>query len=137
MQLIPYLMFNGNCKEAFEVYQQTLGGEMKAMLTYGTLPEDQRGGIDPNAVMHACLEVDGELLMASDDCMGAYVPAQGMSVSIHPKSLEEGTRIFNAFAEGGTVIQPLMPTFFSTGFGILKDRFGTPWMFNCPAPSAE
>jgi PhnB protein len=29
---------------------------------------------------------------------------------------------------------PLQKTFFSACFGMLVDRFGTPWMVNCEGP---
>jgi PhnB protein len=46
-------------------------------------------------------------------------------------SAAEARRVFDAFAEGGTVQMPLDKTFFSEAFGMLVDRFGTPWMINC------
>ena len=39
---------------------------------------------------------------------------------------------FNALAEGGTVRMPFGKTFFSNGFGMCVDKFGIPWMVNCP-----
>ena len=35
---------------------------------------------------------------------------------------------FDALAEGGQVMQPLIATFFSPGFGMVGDRFGVGWM---------
>jgi len=35
---------------------------------------------------------------------------------------------FDALADGGQVIQPLTPTFFTTSFGMLSDRFGVGWL---------
>lgn len=40
---------------------------------------------------------------------------------------------FDRLAEGGAVIQPFGPTFFSPGFGMVKDRFGTHWIISTPA----
>jgi PhnB protein len=34
------------------------------------------------------------------------------------------------------VKQPLGPTFFTSSFGMLEDRFGVPWMVVVPAPLA-
>jgi PhnB protein len=35
-------------------------------------------------------------------------------------------------ADNGTVIMPFEKTFWAAGgFGMLVDRFGTPWMVNC------
>ena len=135
MKLIPYLMFDGNCREAFETYERILGGKISALMTYVDLPEDQRGGAPASGVMHASLEVQGQSLMGSDDCMGSFKAPQGITISIHPETQAENERIFNALAEGGTVHQPLMATFWSSGWGVLTDRFGTPWMLNGPAPA--
>jgi PhnB protein len=44
---------------------------------------------------------------------------------------EEAERIFGALAEKGTVQMPIQKTFWSVRFGMLVDRFGTPWMVNC------
>jgi PhnB protein len=34
-------------------------------------------------------------------------------------------------ADGGTVIMPFQQTFWAARFGMLVDKFGTPWMVNC------
>ena len=43
----------------------------------------------------------------------------------------EAERIYNAFTEGGTVRMPMGETFFAERFGMVVDRFGTPWMVLC------
>jgi PhnB protein len=45
--------------------------------------------------------------------------------------VEEGERVFNALAENGTVKMPFQETFWATRWGMLVDKFGTPWMINC------
>ena len=79
--LTPYLMFDGNCREAMEFYKSCFGGELQVM-TFGEAPEDAcPGGTKPteenkNKVMHACLTSDDCVLMASDDPMGKPVIRQ-------------------------------------------------------------
>ncbi len=51
-----------------------------------------------------------------------------MKVAYSVADAGEAERVFEALAEGGTVTQPLIETFFSPAFGICVDRFGTPWM---------
>jgi PhnB protein len=36
--------------------------------------------------------------------------------------------VFGALSDGGKVQQPLIPTFFSSSFGMVDDRFGVSWM---------
>ena len=42
----------------------------------------------------------------------------------------EAERVFNSLSDGGNVIMPFEQTFWSPGFGMCTDRFGTPWMVN-------
>lgn len=42
----------------------------------------------------------------------------------------------HALAAGGQVTMPLQKTFWAEAFGMLVDRFGTPWMVNCEQPGA-
>ena len=47
-----------------------------------------------------------------------------------PLHSNEGGRIFNALTQGGQVQMPFAATFWAQGFGVVTDRFGTPWMVN-------
>lgn len=44
----------------------------------------------------------------------------------HP-SADEARRVFAALAEGGNVTMPLAETFWAEAFGMVTDRWGTPW----------
>jgi PhnB protein len=77
--------------------------------------------------------VGDELLMASDDPMSTdFGPVHGIMVSFDTADVAEANRVFDALADGGTVTQALIPTFFSEAFGMCTDRFGTPWMIVGP-----
>jgi PhnB protein len=54
----------------------------------------------------------------------------GFSVAYHSEDAAEARRVFDALAEGGVTTMPFAETFWSPGFGMLTDRFGTPWMIN-------
>jgi PhnB protein len=45
--------------------------------------------------------------------------------------VDEGKKLFDALAAGGEVTMPYGPQFWAVGFGMLKDKFGVPWMVNC------
>ena len=51
----------------------------------------------------------------------------GFSVLLGADTGEDAERIFAAFADGGDVKMPLQSTFWSPAFGVVVDRFGTPW----------
>jgi PhnB protein len=134
MPFHPYLFFGGNCGDAFTRYQQIFGGEL-FMMKMSDAPADQTPpDADPNLIIHAALNIDGSLLMASDDPTGDGGPMKGISVSYNSADVDEVTRVFEALSEGGEVTQPLMPTFFSPAFGLCVDRFGVPWMLSADAP---
>lgn len=132
MQLNAYLLFPGECEEAFKFYEKSLGGKIEAMMTHaGTpmeahVPPEWRGKI-----LHAKLVVGNTELMGSDAPPGRYEKPSGFSVSLGLHDPAEADRIFQALAENGTVKMPIQKTFWAARFGMLVDRFGIPWMINC------
>lgn len=140
MQLTPYLNFDGNCAEAFAFYAKLFKGDIVYQGTFGEMPSSE--GMPPipdsarQLIMHVHLKVGEQSLMGSDAMPGAdlscggYQPAQGLWVSIQADSVAEGQRLFDAFAQGGQTVMPFAATFWSAGFGMARDRFGTPWMVN-------
>lgn len=70
-QLDPYLMFDGNCAEAMRFYERTLGGKLEAMMTHAESPMAAQASPDNSGrIMHASLQLDGRILMASDSMAG-------------------------------------------------------------------
>ncbi|PJK11122.1 hypothetical protein CO614_01565 [Lysobacteraceae bacterium NML120232] len=139
MPLIPYLNFNGNCAEAMAFYAGLLGGEAQTM-TFGQMPPEPNmpplSDADKAKVMHSQLVKDGKPFLYASDTLpmfcgeNGFQPAQGMQVAINADSVAEGQRIFDALAQGGQVHMPFAETFWAKGFGIVTDRFGTPWQVN-------
>jgi PhnB protein len=135
MQLNPYLSFNGQCEEAVRFYQQVLGGEIVALLRYGETPmADQTAPEWRSKIAHARLMIGDKVLMASDSPPDHYEPMKGISVTLGIDEPAEAERIFHALEPGATVTMPIQQTFWALRFGMLTDRFGTPWMINCEQP---
>lgn len=136
MKLVSYLFFDGNCEEAFRYYEKHLGGKIKAMLPHEGSPAEGHVPAEwKNKIMHACLTVGDAMLMGSDSPPAYSEKPQGFRVAIQIDDPEEGERIFNALADGGTVVTAYEETFWAKRFGMVNDRFGAPWMVNC-APEA-
>ncbi|HEV2131294.1 MAG TPA: VOC family protein [Longimicrobiaceae bacterium] len=137
MRIDPYLNFDGDCAEAFRFYEQLLGGEIDTMMTHGESPIANE--VPPEwhpRILHASLRLGDALLMASDAPPDRYQPPQGNYVSLLVEEPREAERIFHALAEGGRVTMPFEKTFWASGgFGMVTDRFGTPWMINCEGSS--
>jgi PhnB protein len=132
MQLVPYLNFNGRCREAFECYARVLGGEIAAMLTFGETPAADHVPPELHAgIIHARLVAGDAVLMGSDCPPDRYETPAGISVCLQIADPAVAERVFNALAEGGNVVMPFGETFWALRFGMVTDRFGTPWMINC------
>jgi PhnB protein len=132
MQLNPYLLFNGQCEEAFKFYAQCLGGKIEAMMPHAGTPMEKHNPPEwRDKILHASLSVDSQLLMGSDTPPQHYEQPKGFSVSLQIKDPAAAERIFNALAGQGTVKMPFQQTFWAHRFGMLVDRFGIPWMINC------
>jgi PhnB protein len=132
MQCNPYLTFNGNCEQAFKVYEKVLGGKILAMMKFSETPaSDQHGPEFRDKIVHARLSFGNNILMASDAPAAHFEPMKGMSVTLGVDTPEEAERIFKAFSDGAQIQMDLQETFWAVRFGMLVDRFGTPWMINC------
>lgn len=132
MQINPYLNFNGTCEEAFGFYAKLLGGQVESISRFGDSPDAETHPTMRDKVMHARLVVGGQVLMGSDAPEGYYSKPQGNYVSINVDKPADARRIFDGLAAGGDVHMPFEKTFWAAGgFGMVADRFGTPWMVNC------
>jgi len=132
MQLNSYLIFNGQCEEAFQLYAQCLGGQIEAMMTHAGTPAEAHTAPEwHDKILHACLKVGDSVLMGSDAPPDRYEAPKGAFVNIGVEDPLEAERIFHALAEGGTVRMPIGATFWAKRFGMLVDRFGILWMVNC------
>jgi PhnB protein len=133
MQLNTYLTFDNHCREALTFYQKCLGGEIMAMMPWGESPMCDE--IPPEAgdlIMHGCLVVDGQMLMASDSFPGRpYDGVKGAAVTINVDTDAEAKQLYTALSEDGAVEMELQETFWASSFAAFNDRFGVPWMINC------
>lgn len=136
MAFHPYLFFTGTCREAFTRYQEIFGGELN-VLTMADMPpgENPVPAEHADMVMHASLAADGNLLMGSDDPTGDGAGVKGMQVTYTAPDAGEAKRVFDELSEGGSVNMPFGETFWSKGFGMCVDRFGTPWMVDTENPA--
>jgi PhnB protein len=135
MQIESYLTFNGNCEEALAFYARCLDGKVVTLMRFEGSPMDNdqlRPGWK-NKIMHATFEAEGGRFMASDGMPGMPAPQYGgFSLSIYvPGDVEKARRMFDALAAGGQVTMPFAPPFWGGHFGMLKDKFGVPWMVSC------
>jgi PhnB protein len=133
-EIITYLNFDGNCREAMTFYGKCLDAQLELTPFSAMQPNLPKEAQD--RIMHARL-IKGStaILMASDIMPGMpFQPGTNFSVSVHCDSVPEIERFFGALGEKGAVTMPLQDTPWGARFGMLKDRFGIHWMFNFDHP---
>jgi PhnB protein len=124
-----YLLFNGNCREAFDFYSRTLGGKIEFMQTFGETPGGDGGGAPSDQIMHISMDVNGAKIMGSD-APGEHAVTIGNNFSISVEADTEAgvDKLYNALAEGGQATMPPSETFWSKRFGMCTDKYGVNWM---------
>lgn len=128
-QLIPYLSFSGNCRDAMKFYQESIGGDLN-LQTIGDSPTSSAFAPEAhNNIMHSQLEKGSLTLMASD--MGSPEGVHfgnGMSLMLLCESYDEAHSCFDALSKGGNIAHPLSEAFWGGIFGHLVDKFGVTWL---------
>ena len=135
-----YLNFPRSTEEAFIFYRSVFGTEFVGpIMRLGDVPaqpgQPPMADADKALVMHIELPIlAGHVLMGTDapESMG-FTLTQGNTVTINlePDTRTETDKLFAALAVGGKAEMPLQAMFWGGYFGILVDKFGVRWMFNC------
>jgi PhnB protein len=135
MEIMPYIMFNGNCEEALNFYAKALGGEIKDLMRFEGTPAESMSA-DKQKVMHSHFAKDGDnLFMASD---GGQTNQGGMvHLSLNFNNANDIEQAYTRLSEGGQQTMPLNDTFWGARFGMLTDRFGVHWMLNWDKPGEK
>ena len=133
----PYLIFNGNCEEAFLFYKSVFGGEFPYIGKFSDMPADENmpklSETDANRVMHVTLPISKDsILMGSDSTSqsGDVVFGHNVSISINTESKAEADKLFNGLSAGGSVTMAMNKTCWGAYFGMFTDKFGIDWMVN-------
>ena len=132
-QAIAYLGFDGNCAEAMRFYEQALGGKLEVLMSGADSPmAEQMPKVFRHRIMHARLALPGGGLLYAGDTPAnvPYEGIKGVSITVDYATVAEAERVFDALAAGGRVTMPMQEAFWAKRFGMLVDRFGTPWIVN-------
>ena len=105
MLINSYLLFTGQCEEAFKFYEKLLGGKIEVMMAHaGTPAESQVPAEWRGKILHARMTTPGGGLMGSDAPPGRQAKPQGFSVSVSVDDPAEAERIYKALADGAASI---------------------------------
>lgn len=138
--IAPYLFFAGRCEEALDFYRDSLGARVEMVMRYSESPEpvppDRLQPGFENKIMHASFRVGEAIIMASDGC-DDRAHFDGFQLALSVATEVEAHQAFNALANGGNIIMPLVRTFWSPCFGMLTDKFNVGWMVMVPGQTGE
>lgn len=140
-QAIAYLAFNGNCAEAMRYYEHALGGKLEVLMSGADSPmAEQIPKEFGDRILHARLVLPGGGILYAGDAP-AHVPYEGIkgvAIAVDYPSITEAQLVFDALSSGGQVSMPMQPAFWAKRWGMLVDKFGTPWIVNGePIPVGE
>ena len=131
MPTMPYLHFQGDCAEALAFYATVFNGTNLQTMRYADGPGTSADWQASDRIMHGQVTIGDGTLMASDYPPGVEgAPQSGVSIMQSAPDVPNARSMFDQLADGGSVIQPFAATFFSPGFGMVEDKFGTHWIIS-------
>lgn len=137
MTFNPYIYFDGEAEAALRFYNEVFDVSDLTLMRYHEAPEGE-GLPKSDRIMYGHIMLGDACLMASDVMPGMEaVPQQAVSINHSVPDFETGKALFEKLLEGGAVTMPYEPVFFSKGFGMVKDKFGTHWMIGVPPEEPE
>lgn len=130
--LHPYIAVDGKAAEAIDLYTRVLGAKVIALMHWGDMPGGNFPEADKTRVMHSELNIGGRTLSVADSMPGAKAPeTSNIQVCLNFDEPDSLIQAFEGLSDGGTVVMPVHDRFWGAKFGMLTDRFGVRWMFNC------
>ena len=129
-QLSPYLIFNGNCREAMTFYQECLGGELDLQRIADSPMAERMPKKMKECILHATLTSDQIIIMGSDMAPQTLIKGNANSMILTFNNEEETRKTYANLAKDSEASHPLEVTFWGTLFGHLTDKYGNHWLFN-------
>ena len=132
-RLNPYITFDGNAREAMELYREVFGGELN-LSTHGDLGGAE--GPDADKIMHAQLETPSGFTLMGSDVFGGmeHHPGNNIAISLSGDEGDELHGYWDKLSSSGNVAMPLEKQVWGDEFGMCIDRFGIAWMVNIAQP---
>jgi len=128
VRLIPYLVMDGNAKEAIEFYEKALNAQILFSQSFGEMPENPEFPLPEeakNRISHATIKVGETELMLSDTFPGQpHQSGNQVTICITTNDADNAKQMFDALKQEGQVGMPLQETFFSPAYGSVTDKFG-------------
>lgn len=130
---IAYLAFDGNCAEAMRFYESALDAKLEFLMSGAESPMAAQIPKEfAHRILHARLALQGGGYLYAGDTpvQMPYQGIHGVSITLNYDTTAQAQKVFEKLSAGGKVTMPMAPSFWAKSFGMLLDRFGTPWLIN-------
>lgn len=128
LQVTPFIMLDGQAREAIRFYEQALGAEVVFRQTFGEAPDGSGSDLPAKVkdlVAHSVLRIgDAELFVADFEPDMPNRSGNQVNICITVDDKEQAEKLYESLQEGGQVNRPLGPIHFSPAYGIVTDKFG-------------
>jgi PhnB protein len=125
-QILAYLKFDGNCREAMTFYKECFGGELSFNPVKGSPMEQHMKPEEGNKILHSSLISENITLFASEMTKATTI-GDTIFLWVNCKNEEEIKSIFEKLSEGGKISNQLEPAYWGSNFGAVTDKFGINW----------
>jgi len=122
-KISPFLMFDGQAKEAMDLYISLFSNSEIVSINYHENSEEK--------VQYAIFTLHGQQVMCIDSSIKhdfSFTPAS--SLYIVCETIEEIETLYKKLSKDGEILMKLDSYGFSTQYAWLKDRFGDSWQLN-------
>ncbi|MDR2861077.1 MAG: VOC family protein [Syntrophobacterales bacterium] len=127
--ITPYLVFNGDCKDALDFYRAVFNCDEPEVMNYGDyMPEGSKTPPEllRTWVMHGEMVICGTNVWFADETE-AFTKGDSIRLSAALPTGREAAAVFDALCGGGTVTLPPTETFYSVFHAAVTDKFGINW----------
>lgn len=126
-QIIAYLKFKKNCREAMNFYQKCLGGELEFQtVKWSVFETKDMSDEERQKIVHSQL-VNDKIVLFGSEMMGPDMHPNSTFLWINCDTDEDIRKIHTRLSEGGKVTAELQEAYWGTIFGAVDDRFGIKW----------
>lgn len=125
IKLDIYVNYPGHCEEAFEFYQEHLGGKITLMSAHQQppphFPKEWK-----RPILHAIIEIGGTLVRGAD--IPNAEPMRSAYLTLRLDTAEKAEQVYELLSKEGEIFMKMEKTFFANRFAMLRDKFGTSWL---------
>jgi len=133
--VVPSLMFNGQGKEAIELYKKVFNAEIGEKILFSEAdPEDFicENESQKDFVYYCELMIGSHMIMVSDSGDGmldgqANRRKAMTALCVSFDSEEKARNAYEILSDGAEILMPISSTSFCTFYATLEDKFGIVW----------